>query len=129
MDFDEIIADAINRQKEKARKDKLAGAWVAPWSAAARKLRERAQSFVDAERDAAGSFRAVLVLGVIANVRQVCGRRVPSSGSASAPVSGSQTLARLAEKPLIVVHEALHSLLHKRVGVATALSGKPGKPG
>jgi hypothetical protein len=42
-------------------------------------------------------------------------------------VSGSQIFPRLAEKPLIVVHEALNSLLDKRVGVAAALSGKPGK--
>ena len=29
VDFDEIIADAVNRQKGKARKNKLAGAWAA----------------------------------------------------------------------------------------------------
>jgi hypothetical protein len=30
VDLDEIVADAINRQKGKARKDKLAGAWLRP---------------------------------------------------------------------------------------------------
>jgi hypothetical protein len=29
IDFDEIIADAINGQEGKARKNKLAGAWAA----------------------------------------------------------------------------------------------------
>jgi len=38
IDFDELIADAINGQKGKARKNKLAGAWVAAWAAAAWKL-------------------------------------------------------------------------------------------
>ena len=68
VDFDEIIADTINRQKGKTRKNKLTGARVAAWSATAWKLGEGAQSVVDAERDPAGSFRTVMLLGVIANV-------------------------------------------------------------
>jgi hypothetical protein len=38
IDFDEIVAHAINRQKRKARKNKLTGAWAAAWAATPWKL-------------------------------------------------------------------------------------------
>ena len=68
IDFDDIVADAINRQKGKSRKNKFAGAWVAARSATAWKLAEGAESLVNTDRDPPGSFRAVMVLGVVANV-------------------------------------------------------------
>jgi len=45
-----------------------------------------------------------------------------------ATVGGSQTFSHFPKKPLIVVHEALYSLLHKGVRITPALGGKPGKP-
>ena len=46
-----------------------------------------------------------------------------------ATVGRSQTAPHLLEKRLIVVHEALHGLLHKGRGIAATLGGKPRKPG
>jgi hypothetical protein len=45
-----------------------------------------------------------------------------------ATVGGGQSRPHLLEKPLIIVHEALHGLLHKGRRIATTLGGKPGKP-
>jgi len=45
-----------------------------------------------------------------------------------ASVGGSQTLPHLPEKPLIMVHEALHSLLHKGTRIATTVGCEPSKP-
>lgn len=44
-----------------------------------------------------------------------------------ASVGGSHALPHLPEKPLIIVHETLYSLLHKGVSIAIAVSSKPGK--
>jgi hypothetical protein len=45
-----------------------------------------------------------------------------------ATVGGIQTVPHLLEKPLIIVHEALYSLLHKGRRIAATLGGKPVKP-
>jgi hypothetical protein len=46
-----------------------------------------------------------------------------------ATVGGSNTFLHLAEKPLIMVHQALDCLLHQGTRVATAVGGKPPKLG
>lgn len=144
IDFDEVIADAINSQKGKASENKLARARAAAWSATSWKLRQGAQPLVDAESDSAGCFRTVMILGVIANICQVA-RRALSIGCASASipavnqladvpmvnefatVGGTQSFPHFVQKPLVVVHEAFYSLLHQGVRIATALGGKPSK--
>jgi hypothetical protein len=47
VDFDNFLADAINGQKRKAGKHKLASVWLAARAAPARELREGAQCLVD----------------------------------------------------------------------------------
>ena len=66
VDFDDLFADAINRQKRKAWKYKLARARLAAWAATAGKLGESAHAFVDSERRAASGFRSIMLLGVVA---------------------------------------------------------------
>jgi len=73
VDFDNLFGDAINRQKRKAGKHKLARARLAAWTATAWKLRESAQCLVDSEGHAAGGFPAVMLLSVIANVCEIAG--------------------------------------------------------
>jgi hypothetical protein len=88
-----------------------------------------------------------MVLGVIANICEVADGWFGPSDAQSAPipavnqlthdlmvnelasVGGSQTLPQLPEKPLIMIHEALNSLLHQGTHIASTLGGKPGKPG
>ncbi len=45
-----------------------------------------------------------------------------------ASVGGGHAFPHLPEKPLIMVHEALHSLPHKGTRIAATIGGKPGKP-
>ena len=73
VDFDNLFADAINRQKGKAGKHKLASARLAAWTAAAWKLSERAKALVYSESGAPRGFGAVGLLGVVANVCEVEG--------------------------------------------------------
>jgi multidrug efflux pump subunit AcrB len=73
VDFDDLFVDAINRQKRKAGEHKLASAWLAAWAATPWKLCEGAHAFVDSQRGAAGGLRAVVLLGVIADVCEVAG--------------------------------------------------------
>jgi hypothetical protein len=84
VDFDDILPDPIDCQKRKADKHKLTGAWLPSSAATAGKLHETAQSLVDSERRAARGFRAVVLLGVIANVCEV-----------AATVGGTETFLRL----------------------------------
>jgi hypothetical protein len=72
--FDNVLVDAVHSQKRKSRKHQFAGIRLVAWTAAEWKLWQRGDTFVETVADSARGGRAVMLLGVVANVREVVDR-------------------------------------------------------
>jgi hypothetical protein len=91
-----------------------------------------------------GGFRAVMLVDIVANAREIAGGRfrpgyalsgIPAINESAyrhvvdATVSGGQTLLHFAEKPFAVVHQTLYCLSRKRFRVAALLGGEASELG
>jgi len=73
VDFNDILADAVDSQKGQARKYQFAGVQLAARTAAVRKLREGTYALVDCECHTPSRCRALMFLDVVTNVCEVAG--------------------------------------------------------
>jgi len=73
VDFNDILADAVNSQKGQGRKHQFAGVQLAARTAAVGKLREGTYASIDCECHTPSRCRALTLLDVIADVCEVAG--------------------------------------------------------
>lgn len=77
--FRHVLADPVNGKKRIPGEHQLARPWFTPRSPTKRKLLQGAHAVIETQRNAAGRLRAIVFLGVVADVGEVADSRVCSA--------------------------------------------------